>query len=353
MSRVRGRSRGVLLRVKLVFYHVCKWLGLFWLARVLTRRGLRIVGYHGFETADEGSFRQSIFMRPGTFARRLDWLQSRGYPVLQLAEAVERLERGDLPPCATVLTFDDGFASIWTQAMPLLRERGLSGTIYVTTYYCEKGTPIFRLALQYMFWKTTHTEVDLTGLGVGREGSVPVSRETVVLLRDHGESTLTEPERVALCGELGRRLDVDYQAVVDGRQFSVMTPDEVREAGGAGVDMQLHTHRHILPEDEAGATREVTDCRAVLEPLVKHGLDHFCYPTGIYSPAHFPILRGLGIRSATTCESGLNFPGVETMALHRFMDGDGITPIEFEADMSGFAHILRGIRNRLTGRKRA
>ncbi|NQT87197.1 polysaccharide deacetylase family protein, partial [bacterium] len=52
----------MLFRVKLAFYHVCKWLGLFRLSRAFTRRGLRILGYHGFETADEGRFRQSIFM---------------------------------------------------------------------------------------------------------------------------------------------------------------------------------------------------------------------------------------------------------------------------------------------------
>jgi len=342
----------VLFRVKLAFYHVSKWVGLFWLSRVLTRRGLRILGYHGFETADEGRFRQSIFMRPETFRKRLDCLQSHGYPVLPLAEAVEGLERGDLPPCATVLTFDDGFASIWSQAVPLLRERGLPGTIYVTTYYCAKGTPIFRLAVQYMFWKTSATELDLAGLGLAEEGAVPVSRETVLLVRDHGETHLTEPERVELCEELGRRLGVDYQAIVEGRLFSVMTAEEIREAVGAGVDIQLHTHRHVLPEGEAGATREIDDCRAVLEPLVGRGVDHFCYPNGDYSPAHFNVLRSLGVRSATTCESNLNFPGIEMMALHRFMDGDGISQIEFEADQCGFAHILRAVRNRLTGRKR-
>lgn len=345
----------MLSRAKRAFYHVCKWLGLFHLSRRFTRRGLRILGYHGFVLADEGDFRGAIFMRPETFARRLDYLQSRGYPVLPLGEALERLERGDLPPCATVLTFDDGFASIWLEAVPLFRERNLPGTIYVTTYYCAKRTPIFRLAVQYMFWKTSAMELDLTGLGLSRDGVARVTaKETIRLILDDGEHDMTEPERVALCEELARRLDVSYAALAEGRLFSVMTPEEIREAVAAGIDIQLHTHRHQLSEvedgDETEAVREIEDCRAVLEPLVGHSLDHFCYPTGIYVPAHFDVLRRLGIRSATTCESGLNFPGANPLALHRFMDGDGIAPIEFEADQCGFAHILRSIRDRLTGR---
>jgi hypothetical protein len=40
------------------------------------------------------------------------------------------------------------------------------------------------------------------------------------------------------------------------------------------------------------------------------------------------------------------------MALHRFMDGNHIDWIEFEADMCGFAHILRSIRDRVLRQKR-
>jgi peptidoglycan/xylan/chitin deacetylase (PgdA/CDA1 family) len=251
---------------------------MFWVSRVIARRGLRIIGCHRFETVDEGRFRKNIFMQTETVAQRLDWLVPRGYAILPLGEAVERLERGDLPLHATVRTFDDVSASIWTEAIPLLRARHLPATIYVTTYYCLKGTPIFRLAPQYMSRKSVVAEVCFSGLGLGMEEAAPVSRETLILIRDHGEAKMTESERVLLCKELARRLEVDFQAIVDGRYFSIITPEEIYEAPTTGVDIQLHTHRHLLPEDRQGAARELTDCRAALEPLTGRKLDHLCYP---------------------------------------------------------------------------
>lgn len=55
-------------------------------------------------------------------------------PVVPLGEAVERLRRGDARP-SVVLTFDDGFADVYTGAWPLLRERGLPFTVYLATGY--------------------------------------------------------------------------------------------------------------------------------------------------------------------------------------------------------------------------
>jgi len=337
-------------QIKLLFYTVCKLLGLFALARRLTRRGLRILGYHGFVLADENKFRQSIFMRQETLRRRLDYLIRKGYPVLPLAEALRRLDEGTLPPCATVLTFDDGFHSIWRLAVPLLLERGLPATIYVTTHHVQKRTPIFRLAFQYMLTMTKKAELDLTGLGLPESGTVSLAdpdakRRAARSLIHHAEEDLSEEQRNELAAELGRRLGVPFESIAQQRLFSLMTPEEISEATAAGIDIQLHTHRHRFPVDRQLAEREIRDCKAVLEPLVQKPLEHFCYPSGIYHPDHFPILRSMGIRSATTCEAGLNFRRTERMALRRFMDADSVSWIEFEADQCGFAYLMRWLRD--------
>lgn len=55
-------------------------------------------------------------------------------PVVALDEAVQRLRRGDQSP-TVVLTFDDGFADVYSNAWPLLRERRLPFTVYVASAY--------------------------------------------------------------------------------------------------------------------------------------------------------------------------------------------------------------------------
>lgn len=62
------------------------------------------------------------------FARHLDLLAS--HRVLSLDAALDRLEAGDARP-SFVLTFDDGFADVYENAWPLIRERRLPFTIYL------------------------------------------------------------------------------------------------------------------------------------------------------------------------------------------------------------------------------
>ncbi|NQT52179.1 polysaccharide deacetylase family protein, partial [bacterium] len=296
------------------------------------------------------------FIQPDTFRDRMAYLARKGYPVLGLDEAIQRLDRGDLPPGATVITFDDGWHSIQRLALPVLKQLGFPATVYATTYYVTKQTPIFRLVVQYMMWKTEAKQLDVSDLSI--EAASPIDLTDPAARHDamwqiitHAEKNLTEDQRVALSRELGQRLGVDYGLVADWRLFSLMTPDELRDAAAEGLDIQLHTHRHVLPEDKEGLLRELGDNRAALEPLVGRPLDHFCYPDGTYSPRHFALLREAGIQSATTCDSSLNTPSTERMALHRFVDGSTIAPIEFEAEMCGFAHLLRRLRSCLLGRR--
>jgi peptidoglycan/xylan/chitin deacetylase (PgdA/CDA1 family) len=55
-----------------------------------------------------------------------------GRPVVGLDDAVDAAERGDIDH-RIVLTFDDGFRDVYDNAWPLLRERDLPFTVYLTT----------------------------------------------------------------------------------------------------------------------------------------------------------------------------------------------------------------------------
>jgi hypothetical protein len=125
-----------------------------------------------------------------------------------------------------------------------------------------------------------------------------------------------------------------------------MSPQEVRSTASM-LDVQLHTHRHRFPEDPLLARAEIEENRRVLAPLVRRPLVHLCYPSGYWSEALFPVLAAAGIETATTCDGVLNAPEVHPYALRRFFDGEHVTALEFEAELSGFAELLRGLAGSL------
>jgi len=74
-----------------------------------------------------------LFIRPDTFARRLDFLAKGGYTVLPFGESFERLRAGTLPKNAVAITFDDGFYNNHALGLPLLKKFGIPFTIYTSS----------------------------------------------------------------------------------------------------------------------------------------------------------------------------------------------------------------------------
>ena len=58
-----------------------------------------------------------------------------------------------------------------------------------------------------------------------------------------------------------------------------------------------------------------------------------------------PSLRAASIATAVTCDYGLNDAATDKYALMRFLDGENVSLLEFEAAVSGFSVWLGGFRN--------
>src|SRR5262249_37066649 len=158
-----------------------------------------------------------------------------GFTVLALDEALAQLDQGSLPAKAVVLTIDDGLAGVYERALPILKAFAYPATTYVTSYNVIKGTPVFRLVVQYMLWKPQGRQVYTEGLGLTLEKEMQIRTEEekeslVEAITDFGETRLSENERVALAKKLGDRLGTCYEGIVQARILSLMTPQEIKQA---------------------------------------------------------------------------------------------------------------------------
>ena len=342
------------LALKRTFYYLCKGIGLFHVARRLMRGRLRIICYHGFSLSDESLFLPRTFIDPDTFTRRMKYLSGANFTVIDLNMALDLLDRGALPPKSVVITIDDGFYSTYSAAFPVLEKLDFPATVYITTYYAVKQGPVFGLAIQYMFWKTMKTVLDTSGLEFLGKGpiSIETDREKGDALQEiilFGETQCSEEERIELSMRVGEKLDIDYRAIAETRILSIMNMDEIGELARSGIDIELHTHRHDFRAEHDEAVREIADNRAVLEPVVGKRLEHFCYPGGRWSEEQWAWLTKLGIRSAATCDRGLNSPMTPKLGLKRFGDSEALSQIEFEAELFGFAEMFRMVQSGLRG----
>lgn len=301
--------------------------GVFSTASQLRRRNtLLILCYHGISLADEHEWEGGLYITPALFRQRLTMLRDLKANVLPLAEGLERLTAGTLPPRSVVLTFDDGFYDFYHHAVPLLHEFGFPCTIYLTTYYSDYRLPIFNLMVSYLLWKSGQA---------GKTTGEDRAREVARLMHQAQQERLDTAGKDHLAGALAASFGIDYQPLLDSRMFQIMSPEEVALTAKSGIDVQLHTHRHRTPADRQLFIREIHDNTRRIQQLTGKTPAHFCYPSGVTSPQFLPWLIECGVKSATTCQHGLATKNSNPLMLPRFLDASGVDELDFESWLSG------------------
>lgn len=332
--------------LKRCFYYCCKYLGLFWLSRRLMKKKLRILCYHGFSLQNEEEFVPGLFIRMEEFERRLQYLKQHNFTVLSLDRAYKALESKSLPDDAVVLTIDDGFYGVSKLAAPLLKQFEFPATLYLTSYYFDRQAPIFTLSVDYMFWKTSRQQVDLTSLAIEslQQSNVltPMKVDGIrEVIKAHGRTLATEAERETLLRSLGQCLQVDYEQLKTSRILGLINQQELTKLVALGVDIQLHTHRHELPLSSDLADDALTRNKQKVNPLLAKPMVHFCYPSGDWDPLHWPVLEQHQVLTATTCNPNLVDYNTPCYSLDRILDSARVTQIEFEAELCGFNQLIR------------
>lgn len=343
LSRIGAMKR----RLLLLILRIAKLAGLFALARRLTAGDLRILCYHGAALRDEHRFSPGLFMSAQTFAARMRFLAQNGYPVIGLEAALAGLPNGEWPRNATVITIDDGWYGTYREMAPVLQERRFPATLYIASYYLEKQTQVFNVAASYALWRAAARRLELGDVAAELSGSYELGdagqrAAAIRQLSDFADSLGSAEARQTLFRQLCRAVGVDSGEIEEARLCAFMTAQEARELQAAGIDVQLHSHRHRFPADSLEAAEaEITDNRRALAAVNGTALRHFCYPSGEYEAHQLAWLPRLGIVSATTIAAGFTRAGDSPYELRRFLDSERVSAIEFEAEMSGFLELIR------------
>jgi peptidoglycan/xylan/chitin deacetylase (PgdA/CDA1 family) len=209
--------------------------------------GVRIVHYHYvFDDEVEG------------FRRQVEYLAGAFEPV-SLSEATARLEAGRISGRELVVTFDDGFRNVATNAAPLLEAAGVGACLYLTT------------AL----------------VSAPRERAARICRE-----------------RLHLPGPV-----------------EPLTWDDARDLAERGHEIGSHTRSHadLTQVDEAARDEELRESKAELEERVGP-VRHFSAPYGEahrFSAEISEAARRAGYATCATAQRGLNRSADDLYALRR------------------------------------
>ncbi len=98
-----------------------------------------VLGYHNFSDTKPVT---EMLMRTSEFREQMEYIRRAGLTVISMQEFLEwRFGARQLPAECVLITLDDGWRSVYTDAYPILREYGYPFTLFLyTSYLTGRGT---------------------------------------------------------------------------------------------------------------------------------------------------------------------------------------------------------------------
>jgi peptidoglycan/xylan/chitin deacetylase (PgdA/CDA1 family) len=239
---------------------------------------------------------------------------------LPLEQAVEMLQKGDLPPRAVVVTFDDGYRDNYLCAYPILARYGVPATIFLASGAIGSGRMLWH---DRVFRAFRETKVAMLEGIAGLEGKLPVRNVD----EKHAAQArvlqllwaLTDEERLDRIRRLEEQLAVGRKDTWPGL---MLTWEDVCEMAANGISFGSHTISHpilsTLPE--CRIRQEIVDSKVVIEKQIGSPVIGFAYPVGRkpdFNDRVKAIVKEAGYKWAVTTIFGVNEAGQDLFELRR------------------------------------
>ncbi|MBK9033850.1 MAG: polysaccharide deacetylase family protein [Myxococcales bacterium] len=274
-------------------------------------RSLVVVTYH--HVCDPGpayAFDPDVAdVTPAQFRRQLALL-TRHFNVIDLATLAGGLDGGALPPNPCLITFDDGYRSNLTEALPALRAAGVPATFFIATGFTTQRRMYWWDRIAYLVRHATRPRVSLTyPRALTLDLAAPaVGRAALVKLVKNTDGLDLERFLTELAAAAGVPWDAARERALADEL--IMTWDEVRTLAAAGMTIESHTRDHrvletlpaeALADDLRGARAELARELGVTSRAI-------AYPVG-RTIARYPAVRAAvadaGYQLGFTNASGL------------------------------------------------
>lgn len=327
--------------------------GLASFARTRRSDEVSILTFHGLSKGEgDPAVLNSSLHLPVEMFRNICSMLAKDYRVISMADFIEARRRGTtLPANSVVITFDDGYASNYELAYPILKEFDLHATIFVTTAFLDGDEMLWfqrvDLALghtrkELLDWKINGKKLRLY-LGTRELRQQSLMRLTPELKELSNTEMMNEVDR------LERALEVSEPGPQDlPRCMRPLDWERAFDMTLSGhVDIGGHTHTHpILSRCDSMTMRaEISVCRDRILAEIGELPVSFSYPNGgheDYTRETLLLVREAGFKAACTAVSGRVDEDVSMFQLPRY--GCPETVWEAEATVSGAFETLKDWR---------
>jgi peptidoglycan/xylan/chitin deacetylase (PgdA/CDA1 family) len=244
-------------------------VGITGLWRRMRPGGIPVIALHGVLPDEEARLFNATgkFVSPGRLKALLESI-CRAYTPISLDRFLEVIPGGRPVSNSILITFDDGYANVFTHAFPVFDKMGIPFAVFVTTGMVDTTDVLWNDLLELAIFSTRETSLstDLLDRDLSLESTS--DRQHAILVLKHAlklkglDEAREDVQR--LCERIGTGPDTPAL-----ERVRFLASDQIREMARQGVGIGGHTVTHpILSKENPDRVRdEVTTCKRQLEAI--------------------------------------------------------------------------------------
>jgi peptidoglycan/xylan/chitin deacetylase (PgdA/CDA1 family) len=289
------------------------------------KRGTILIYHHVHERLNE-------YNAESTDRVQFDWhmkLVKRVFHPITIDKVAEVCGTNGCPSRAVVVTFDDGYADNYSEALPILKKYEMPAAIYLAVEALESGY-MWNEAVASLIQEMQGPSLDLTGFELG-----------VYPIASFSDREIAIADVIERMKPLKTEIQKDIVKYITDHYGQVKTPPQMLSASQLKnlaeerlITLGCHTLTHPMLSQIGikEAENDISASKAALEEITSAPVKHFAYPYGKYGEhfhaEHVNLIAKLGFKTAVTTDWGAVSNTSSRYMLTRFTPWDN-SPLKF------------------------
>ncbi|MEW6067963.1 MAG: glycosyltransferase [Nitrospirota bacterium] len=312
--------------------------------------GIKILAYH--DISDKSYLNLQVPEK--IFKKHIEYLVNHNYNIISLKDAVNLLRNNKpISEDTVVITFDDGYKSVYTTVFPMIKQYGIPITVFLTIEPLENGIPPFVDAVAYAIENTSKDILDLSSWNKRKYSIKPsiLKEKAIYEINDYSKKLSTK-DRKELLEFIFKQIGISLEE--KELRHKMLSWGEVIEMSRSGiVEFGAHTLTHSslsrIPISESN--EEILKSKEIIEKKLNKKVDTFAYPYGSEYDVNEEvrdIVERNGFSCACILRDGANRNGTDLFLLRRLCITHLIPKLlqpfskaEFAVKMSGIYDFIR------------
>ena len=264
------------------------------------------------------------------FKRQLDFFKE-NFSVVTMEEVIEAVQEGKrLPEKALLLTFDDGYIDNYTVALPLLVERGLQGSFFVTAKPLDKGGLLEVNKIHFTLAKGDEKDIVRDILDYSLKIKEKLSKELNIADRDVSEKlynryavsngrdsidtsfikkmlqeVLPAKNRTEIIDILFDKYVEVSEEVLANELYVNKAQLKVMKKLGMFIGVHGYEHSHLANLTETEQNKDLDSALCVMREFIDEDAWVMNYPYGSYNEATLRLIKSKGAVLGLTTKRGV------------------------------------------------